>query len=187
VTDLNPTAAAMLGFLADEPLSGYELAKAAEAFIGDFWHVTRSQVYRELAQLAARGLVEPGDVMPRARVPYRLTEAGRAAFAAWIAQPPPVEQIRYPLLLTIAFGSWLGPERLLEAAAAHRPEHVHRLERYRDYRQDAGLDGYQQATVAFGLAYEQAVLAWLDQLPGILAGAPRRPEESLSPSDADVP
>jgi DNA-binding PadR family transcriptional regulator len=169
----------MLGFLADGPLSGYELAKAAEAFIGDFWHVTRSQVYRELAQLAARGLVEPGAVMQRSRVPYRLTEAGRSAFEAWIVQPPPVEQIRYPLLLTIAFGSWLGPERLLEAAAAHRPEHVKRLERYRAYRDDAGLDGYQQATVAFGAAYEQAVLSWLDQLPEILSGADVRPSAGL--------
>jgi DNA-binding PadR family transcriptional regulator len=173
VTDLNPTAAAILGFLSDGELSGYELAKAAEAFIGDFWHVTRSQVYRELAQLSARALIEPGEVMQRSRVPYRLTDAGREAFADWIAQPPPVEQIRYPLLLSIAFGSWLGPARLIEFAAAHRPEHSRRLARYRGYLDDGGLDPYQQATVAFGVAYEQAVLGWLDQLPAILAGAPR--------------
>ncbi len=182
MTDLNPTAAAILGFLADGELSGYELAKAAEELIGDFWHVTRSQVYRELAQLATRGLVEPGEVTRRSRVPYRLTDAGRSAFAAWIAQPPPVEQIRYPLLLTIAFGSWLGPERLLEAAAAHRPEHVKRLERYRAYRQDAGLDAYQQATVAFGLAYEEAVLSWLDQLPAILSGVAGTAHEPPGPA-----
>jgi DNA-binding PadR family transcriptional regulator len=174
VADLNPTAAAILGFLEDGELSGYELAKAAEAFIGDFWHVTRSQVYRELAQLAARGLVEAGEVRGRSRVPYRLTDAGRAAFAGWIAQPPPVEQIRYPLLLTIAFGSWLGPGRLTEIAAAQRPEHEQRLASYRAYQQDGGLDPYQRATVAFGIAYEEAVLHWLDELPGILAGAPYR-------------
>jgi DNA-binding PadR family transcriptional regulator len=171
VTDLNPTAAAILGFLDAGQLSGYDLAQAADAFIGDFWHVTRSQVYRELAQLTARGLVEPGAATARARQPYRLTEAGRSAFADWIAQPPPPEQIRYPLLLTIAFGSWLGPERLLAMAEQHRPEHEQRLARYRAYQQDGGLDGYQQATVAFGAAYEQAVLDWLDQLPAILSRA----------------
>jgi hypothetical protein len=41
-------------------------------------------------------------------------------------------------------------------------------------KQDGGLDGYQQATVAFGAAYEQAVLDWLDQLPTILSRAGRK-------------
>jgi DNA-binding PadR family transcriptional regulator len=174
VTELNPTAAAILGFLDAGELSGYDLAQAAAEIIGDFWHVTRSQVYRDLAQLAANGLVEKGEPAARARQPYRLTEAGRGEFAKWIATPPPQEQVRYPLLLTIAFGAWLGPDRLLEMAAAHRPDHEQRLARYRAYLQDGGLDEYQQATVTFGIGYEETVLSWLDQLPGILAGAPSR-------------
>jgi DNA-binding PadR family transcriptional regulator len=177
VTELNPTAAAILGFLDAGDLSGYDLAQAAAEIIGDFWHVTRSQVYRELAQLTARGLVEPGERAARARQPYRLTEAGREEFAKWITTPPPPEQVRYPLLLTIAFGAWLGPDRLLEMAAVHRPEHEHRLATYRAYLADGGLDPYQQATVTFGVGYEEAVLAWLDQLPAILAGAPTRPDQ----------
>ena len=59
MTELNPTAAALLGFLAGGELSGYELAKAADEIIGDFWHVTRSQVYRELSALSERGLAAP--------------------------------------------------------------------------------------------------------------------------------
>jgi DNA-binding PadR family transcriptional regulator len=174
VTELNPTAAAILGFLDAGELSGYDLAQTAAEIIGDFWHVTRSQVYRELAQLAARGLVEPGEPAARARQPYRLTGAGRAEFAKWIATPPPPEQIRYPLLLTIAFGAWLGPDRLLGMAAAHRPDHERRLATYRSYLAEGGLDAYQRATVAFGVAYEEAVLTWLDQLPAILATAAGR-------------
>jgi DNA-binding PadR family transcriptional regulator len=174
VTELNPTAAAILGFLDAGELSGYDLAQAAAEIIGDFWHVTRSQVYRELAQLTARGLVEPGEPAARARQPYRLTDAGRMEFAKWIATPPPPEQVRYPLLLTIAFGAWLGPDRLLEMAAAHRPDHERRLAAYRAYLADGGLDEYQRATVTFGVGYEEAVLAWLDRLPAILAGARAR-------------
>jgi DNA-binding PadR family transcriptional regulator len=187
VSDLNPTAAAILGFLEAGELSGYDLAKAATEIIGDFWHVTRSQVYRELAQLAGSGLVERGDTAARARQPYRLTESGRAAFIDWIAQPPPQEQVRYPLLLTIAFGSWLGPERLLEMASAHRPDHERRLATYRAYMRDEGLDQYQRATVVFGIAYEEAVLRWLDQLPAVLAGAPVRPGSSAASASSPAP
>jgi DNA-binding PadR family transcriptional regulator len=78
--ELNPTAAALLGFLHSGELSGYDLAKAAAEIIGDFWHVTRSQVYRELAALSACGLVTPAGTGPRAKRPYRITGAGRAAF-----------------------------------------------------------------------------------------------------------
>jgi DNA-binding PadR family transcriptional regulator len=173
VTELNPTAAALLGFLAGGELSGYELAKAAGELIGDFWHVTRSQVYRELAALSDRGLIIPAGTGPRARQPYQITEAGREAFAGWVAQQPQLEQIRYPLLLTMAFGSWLGPERLLQFAEAHRSAHEERLARYRSLQADPGLDNYQQATVAFGVRYEEAVLAWMSDLPGILAGHAR--------------
>jgi DNA-binding PadR family transcriptional regulator len=168
VTELNPTAAALLGFLTGGELSGYELAKAADEIIGDFWHVTRSQVYRELAALSERGLAVPAGTGPRARQPYRITEAGREAFAAWMQRQPQIEQVRYPLLLTMAFGAWVGPDRLLEFARAHRAAHEERLARYRSLRDDPALDGYTQATVAFGVRYEEAVLSWMAELPDIL-------------------
>jgi DNA-binding PadR family transcriptional regulator len=174
VAELNPTAAALLGFLDAGELSGYELAKTAGEIIGDFWHVTRSQVYRELADLSARGLISPAGAGPRAKRPFRITQAGRAAFAEWVTRQPPLEQIRYPLLLTVSFGAWLGPERLLELVHAHRAAHEAKLAGYRDLTAAPGLDGYARATIAFGIRYEEAVLAWMADLPAILAepGAP---------------
>jgi DNA-binding PadR family transcriptional regulator len=171
VTELNPTAAALLGLLHGGALSGYELSKAATEIIGDFWHVTRSQVYRELARLNTWELITPAGSGPRAKRPYQITEAGKTAFADWVAQPPQLEQIRYPLLLTMAFGAWLGADRLLEFAEAHRPAHEERLARYRDLFSAAHLDTFLRANVAFGIRYEEAVLAWLDELPVILRAA----------------
>lgn len=170
---LNATAAALLGFLQAGEQSGYELAGTAQQVIGDFWTVTRSQVYRELAALASRGLVEEGERGARSRRPYRMTTAGRAAFAEWIAQPPGTEQIRYPLLLTMSFGPWLGPERLLEFVAEHRRLHEDRLTGYlaaANERADE-LGPYHLATLTFGVHYERAVLAWMDDVPEILAPA----------------
>ncbi|WP_328419710.1 PadR family transcriptional regulator [Streptomyces sp. NBC_00443] len=168
-SELNASAASLLGFLHAGEASGYELVKLAEELIGDFWTLTRSQVYRELATLADRGLVSAGPAGPRARQPYRLTDEGRAAFAEWVTRPPGTEQIRYPLLLTIAFGSAVERERLLEFVAEHRALHESRLAGYRERAAAGGLDAYQRATLAFGLRYEEAVLEWMDELPGILA------------------
>lgn len=168
MADLNPTAASLLGFLHAGEASGYELVNTAQQLIGDFWTLTRSQVYRELAVLAQRGLVEAGPPGPRSRQPYRLTDAGRAAFSAWLAEPPGAEQIRYPLLLTLAFGSALDRDRLNGFLADHRTAHEKRLADYREKQAHGVPDRFTEATLAFGIRYEEGVLAWMDELPAIL-------------------
>jgi len=168
---VNATAASLLGFLHRGPASGWDLVATAQATIGDFWPVTRSQVYRELAAMEAQGLVRAGPPGRRDRRPYQLTRAGRSAFARWVREPPGPEQIRFPLLLALSFGRHLPPGRLAGFLAEHRTEHEARLARYRA-AQEAGAapDDYAAAALAFGVAYESAVLAWFDQLPDRLTG-----------------
>lgn len=161
--ELNSTAASLLGFLHGGPASGYELVGIAEGLIGDFWSLTRSQVYRELAALSARGLITAGPVGPRARRRYELTETGRIAFAAWLAEPPGPEQIRYPLLLKLAFGSSIDRDTLRGYLVEHRVMHERRLKRYYDMA-DNIEDKLLRSTVRFGIHYERGVLAWMDEV-----------------------
>ncbi|HEV2089260.1 MAG TPA: PadR family transcriptional regulator [Cryptosporangiaceae bacterium] len=166
---LNATAASLLGFLHHGPLSGWDLVVTAQAVIGDFWSLTQSQVYRELAAMSAAGLVEAGERGPRDRRPYSITDAGRAAFADWVRREPGPETIRFPLLLTVAFGRHVPPGRLGEVLDHHRATHAERLADYEAQRAaavEAGEpDPYALATLDFGLRYERAVLDWFDHLP----------------------
>jgi len=167
---LNATAASLLGFLHYGPMTGWDLAATAPAVIGDFWSLTQSQIYRELAGMADAGLVEAGEPGRRDRKPYTLTDGGRAAFAAWIDREPAPETIRFPLLLTVAFGRHLPPERLASFLAYHRDEHRRRIAQYEQQQAAAeAADGdpepFALATLDFGLTYERAVLDWFDRLP----------------------
>ena len=172
---LNATAAALLGLLLDGPRTGWDLMAAAQERIGEFWTLTQSQVYRELAAMAERGLLSTGPTGARERKPYEITPDGRAAFAEWVAAEPGEDQVRIPLLLTIAFAGHLPEARLTEIVATRRAVHEERLAGYRSARQaldDLGeTASARRATLAFGLRYEQAVLEWFDELPGLL---PRR-------------
>jgi DNA-binding PadR family transcriptional regulator len=175
---LNATAASLLGFLQDGALTGWDLVTRAQAVIGNFWSLTQSQVYRELAAMADAGLVEAGQRGRRDRQPYALTEAGRDAFARWIEVPPGPETIRHPLLLTLAFGRHLRAGRLEEFLAQHRAAHESRLAQYEQRQTEAraagaGTDPFALATLEFGLGYERAVIDWLGRLPAILAGEDR--------------
>ena len=176
---LNATAASLLGFLHEGPLTGWDLVATAQGRIGEFWSLTQSQVYRELAAMAAAGLIAAGERGPRDRRPYALTPAGRDAFAAWATREPGPETIRIPLLLAIALGGHIPPERLHAAVRAHRAIHAARLAEYEAQRTgaDAWCAGnpYGLATLEFGLAYERAVLGWFDALPTEITGVAPAP------------
>jgi DNA-binding PadR family transcriptional regulator len=174
---LNATSASLLGFLHEGAMTGWDLVAVAQQRIGNFWTLTQSQVYRELAAMARAGLVEIGQPGPRDRKPYLITEAGRTAFREWIDRDPGVEQIRFPLLLTIMFAGHLPPGRLTEMVATQRAVHAQRLADYRRMREEIdevidevidGADRFRLATLEFGLRYESTVLDWFDQLPEML-------------------
>ena len=166
---LNATAASLLGFLHERPMAGWDLVATAQRRIGDFWSITQSQVYRELAAMAASGLVEAGERGPRDRQPYAITPAGRAAFGEWVGREPGPEAIRFPLLLTIVFGRYVPRARLASFIERHRAIHAERLAGYEEAAASMAADGgrrdrYASATLEFGLAYERAVLAWFERL-----------------------
>lgn len=168
---LNATAASLLGFLHQGPLTGWDLVQTAQGEIGDFWSITQSQVYRELAAMAEAGLVEAGERGPRDRRPYSLTPAGRTAFAEWVRREPGPETIRFPLLLTVLFGGHLPDEVLHGFLERHRAVHAGRLAAYERQHRAAVAAGaserapYALATLEFGISYERAVLDWFERLP----------------------
>lgn len=170
---LNATAASLLGFLHSGPLSGWDLLVTARTVIGQFWSITQSQVYRELAAMERTGLITPQASGPRDRRPYELTDAGRSAFADWLSREPGPVQIRYPLLLTISFGAHLPPKMLARFIATHRAAHTTRLSEYEAARSAAeevpDADRFALVTLDFGIRYERAVLEWFDNLPEQIA------------------
>jgi DNA-binding PadR family transcriptional regulator len=165
---LNATAGALLGLLRDGPRSGYDLVAAAEQVIGPFWTITRSQVYRELAALADRGLLAKGPPGPRDRQPFQLTAAGQAAFRTWVNTSPEPENLRIPLLLRLTFADAIEPGQLRAMLAEHQATHLRRLDAYQSLDQHlaaAGVPAGQRVTLAFGISYETAVLDWFRRLP----------------------
>ncbi len=81
---------ALLALLAERPRHGYELKAAFERMMGGTWKVNIGQVYSTLARLERDGLVTcrevPQELLPNRKV-CTLTDAGRAALAAWLDQP----------------------------------------------------------------------------------------------------
>jgi DNA-binding PadR family transcriptional regulator len=171
---LNATSASLLGLLADAgETTCADLLRVAQLRIGDFWNLTRSQVYRELGALAMAGYVRAGPPGPREARPYRITRTGREAFGRWLAEESPSNQVRLGLLVLVAFGRYLPPGRLGQLLKEYEEEHRRRLDGYRVLDQHLAAqnaDAYTRATLSFGLHYEEAILSWLDSLPDEVRG-----------------
>src|SRR5690349_12471650 len=154
-TQINPTAAALLGLLHDGPMTGGQLMAAAERRLGAYWSMTRSQVYRELPVLAELGYVKLGKPGPRASQPYAITASGKRAFARWLSEEPGRELVRNPFALRVAFGSSHAPNQfdsLLNSASSH---HTEALAEAREQAKDAKKEGddFTATGLEFAVAY----------------------------------
>jgi len=158
---LNATQGSLLGFLYDGPKTGWDLLQEIERGLSRFWNVTPSHVYRELRTLEERRLVTAGRTGVRDRRPFTVTAAGKRAFTQWIAQEPGPEQIRNPLLITLWFGRHLDDDTLAGFLESNRAVHEKRLGHYEHI---TPTDRHTGAVIAFGIAYEKAVIAWIDDL-----------------------
>jgi DNA-binding PadR family transcriptional regulator len=167
---VNSTAASLLGLLdsCGGEVTGGDLVRIAQARIGAFWNLTRSQVHRELAALATQGHVKVVARGPRESRLYAITETGRRVYRSWLADHLPDETVRVPLLLAVSFGRSLPRGRLRRILDDSETEHRERLEGYQALDaqlEEQGADAFARATLSFGLHYEEAVLRWFAALP----------------------
>ncbi|WP_432824575.1 PadR family transcriptional regulator [Dactylosporangium sp. CA-092794] len=102
---------ALLGLLAEEPSSGYDLARKFERNLRRYaWHAQHSQIYPELNRLAADGLATVVEEGPRGRRTYAITDAGRTELRAWVLDPNDEPVVRNEHTLKLFLLSTLDAE-----------------------------------------------------------------------------
>jgi DNA-binding PadR family transcriptional regulator len=170
IVDLPVTSYALLGLLFGRPMSGYELATAADRSIAYFWPVPRSQLYRELPRLAERGLVGVESVAqttaPDKRV-YEITAAGRAALREWVdADDIPGERRKNGLLVKVYLARCGSPDTLPRLLAGYRDQvelDLADLRELVDRLAASPKDRFGRLTARYGVLANEARLAWLDE------------------------
>ncbi len=181
--DLLPvTSYAVLGLLADGPMSGHSLSTMADRSIAHFWSIPRSLVYRELARLEELGYLSGADVaqqkLPDKRE-YRLTDSGRAELSRWLNQPG-FERGRFKdgFLVKFFFGRHMEPGSRMRLLEEYRSQAKAYLEDLKAIA--AKLEGmpgaeYPRLTALRGIRAAEGQLRWVDDVlqmidedPGLL-------------------
>src|SRR3954469_11287039 len=117
---------AVLGLLAIEPSTGYELAHRFDSSLSNAWHASHSQIYPELARLSEAGMVEIVGEGARNSRTYAVTEAGREELRDWMLSREPNRSQRNETAVRWFLVALLdpedrraAPERELEFVASH--------------------------------------------------------------------
>ena len=168
---------AILGFLNYRPLSGYDLKKVFDNSVRHFWPADQSQIYRTLARLAEKGLVEQevfrGVDRPD-RKEYRITPAGQEALHTWLLNPLPSQDLRIAELIQVFFAGQLSDKQALALFERLAADARAVLAVYDRIPQAAGVDDpavgpprerfFWQLTLDYGVMSARADLVWLEQV-----------------------
>jgi PadR family transcriptional regulator, regulatory protein AphA len=118
---------ALLGLLAREPSSGYDLLKIFEISLANVWPATQSQVYAELSRLADAELVTVAAEGPRGRKEYAISETGLVELRHWLTEVEPRQIVRSDMLLRVFFLGQIDPEQarayMRQQAETSREQH----------------------------------------------------------------
>ena len=163
----------LLGLLAIESMSGYDLGIVIKASVGHIWNESYGQIYPNLKKLAAGGFVTAKKERQKGKPDrhiYSITKSGRERLANWLAVPPQPEIARNELLLKLFFGAQVSKdvligfvERMAENEGAVLRE-LTRLE-HEEIAQSQQYPGapYWKMAARFGQMELQAHLRWAEE------------------------
>jgi PadR family transcriptional regulator, regulatory protein AphA len=170
---------ALLGALADQPRTGYELLKHFQQSLAYAWPASHSQIYPELARLLEAGLIEQTGSGARNSKTYAVTDAGIAEVRAWLRDTAPDRRVRSDAALRTFFLWLLEPAEAREQLEGERGYWQGVLDEFVRIREEP--TGHNKKARTFRIALEggirtaEARLAWLeDALAEIESDAWRR-------------
>jgi PadR family transcriptional regulator AphA len=160
---------AMLGLLATDPATGYELTAKFDKSLSNAWHASHSQIYPELAKLEDEGMVEVIAQGARNSKTWALTDTGREELRRWLVDVEPSRQQRSesalrmfltPRLLS-ADDARFALERDLQAVLDQQRQ----LEDIKNAIEAGGVSSPFEPAVDLGLRVNPVMEGWIrDQL-----------------------
>jgi DNA-binding PadR family transcriptional regulator len=166
---------AILGLLARESLSGYDVTQRMKGRVGFFWG----------AGFVTHSVIEQRE-RPDKKV-FEATEAGLDALKEWATQPPPRRPTKDELTLK-AYSVWLvdgeAAARLFREEGRRYEEQLARYEEIRDWMEEEWADDIGRpetprfasyATLQRGILYERGNAEWCRWLAEAVEGKPEGP------------
>ena len=174
----------LLAILDQGPCYGYQLRHEFDRRTGSTWPLNVGQIYNTLERLERDGLVQRGETDEHGHVYWRITRAGSAEAARWLATPVlRAPATREELAVKLAVAATLPGVDATEILRTQRDASQHRLDELRR-TPSPGLAAGSAEELAWSLVLDslvcaaEAELRWLELAEARLAQHPH-PEMAL--------
>lgn len=192
---LTTTSYAVLGLLAIQPWTTYELARQMERTLNRVWPRARSRLYNEPPKLVAHGLaVATKDAVGRRRrTIYTITAEGRGALADWLKVPGSGPSLEYEQLVKLFFADHGSRDDALATLEASRTWAAEQLDAFaqaaRDYLAGNGPFPERSAVTSVGarfmVDFYDLVDRWAAWAMGVVDTWPDQPNQAPPDNDID--
>jgi PadR family transcriptional regulator AphA len=179
---------AILGFLAVEPRSGYDLkTRHLSSGSASFWTADQAQIYRTLDRLSECGLAKARSYRQQGkpdRKVFSITPAGAQALTDWLGRAHDLPAHRDPFLVQLMFAAALPDDILVDVLMARRQAHQGALDAVRaslaraarETPQDTRSSALREMALEGEAAMHRASVDWLDDcLDSVRSGLPGSP------------
>jgi DNA-binding PadR family transcriptional regulator len=169
---------AVLGMLAIEPATGYDLAQRFTKSMANAWHAGHSQIYPELARLQEGGMVEVVGEGPRRSRTYAATDAGREELRRWMTETEATRTQRSETGVRWFLLAVLEPEDrriALDQELAFMASEADRLQAVADALEAMPGPHPFRGTVDLGLRVNSVMADWLREQRAATERKPERP------------
>jgi DNA-binding PadR family transcriptional regulator len=172
---------ALIGLLASEPMSGYDLTRRFSESLANVWPAQHSQIYPELARLVSDGMIEQMGEGPRGRKIYSSTPAGIEALRAWMRTTKPDYDVRCESGLRGFFLWTLTPEEaidhLQQDIEVYR-KHLAEMEAQVESVDWTASEGHRSGriTIEMGVRYYRMLIDWAEWAAAEIAAGALQPD-----------
>jgi DNA-binding PadR family transcriptional regulator len=167
----------ILGLLAHENLTGYDIKKQIDGAINFFWKGSFGSIYPALSDMEKQGLVKrkkADSTGGREKIVYQITRTGEETLKTWLNDEKATNDLKYETLLKMYFGGMEDRNvtvRNIEIFEKQVRENLEVLKIYKENLEKA-LDQedhiHYYLTVTFGIDTYETYLRWCNKAKKIL-------------------
>ncbi|MEH7076875.1 PadR family transcriptional regulator [Neobacillus drentensis] len=158
----------ILGFLYEEPMSGYDIKQMMENSVSYFFDASFGAIYPALRKMEKEGLVEKQiiqqDGKPNKNL-FVITESGKEQFQHYLNSPINPTITRSDVLIRIFFGRFTTKEKLIEWLVGEREKSQAMYNNLKGIADQWGseMEHHKRFTLEFGIRQAEMIMGMVDE------------------------
>ncbi|WP_430509476.1 helix-turn-helix transcriptional regulator [Gottfriedia solisilvae] len=156
----------ILGFLFEEPMSGYDIKRIMEVSVAHFFDASFGAIYPALKRMEKEGFVKKEIIQQEGKPNKNLfviTDKGKEEFIEYLESPINPTIMRSDFLIRLFFGKFTKKENIIKWMENEKKHLEQELENLLEVKKSSpDTDKYKKITIEYGLEYSKMTISLLE-------------------------